>query len=39
MTISEFTLIIALPLTTFLQRSLRHAQLLNEARADAKTGL
>jgi diguanylate cyclase (GGDEF)-like protein len=39
MTISEFTLIIALPLTTLLQRSFRHAQLLNEARADAKTGL
>ncbi|MGH3281524.1 MAG: GGDEF domain-containing protein [Trebonia sp.] len=39
MTISEYTLIIALPLTTLLQRSIRHAQLLNEARADAKTGL
>jgi diguanylate cyclase (GGDEF)-like protein len=39
MTISEFTLIIALPLTTLLQRSFRHAQLLNEARADSKTGL
>ena len=39
MTISEFTLIIALPLTTLLQRSFRHAQLLSEARADAKTGL
>ena len=39
MTISEFTLIIALPLTTLLQRSFRHAQLLNDARADAKTGL
>lgn len=39
MTISQFTLIIALPLTTLLQRSFRHAQLLNEARADAKTGL
>jgi diguanylate cyclase (GGDEF)-like protein len=39
MTISEFTLIIALPLATLLQRSFRHAQLLNEARADAKTGL
>jgi diguanylate cyclase (GGDEF)-like protein len=39
MTISVFTLIVALPLTTLLQRSFRHAQLLNEARADAKTGL
>jgi diguanylate cyclase (GGDEF)-like protein len=39
MTMSEFTLIIALPLTTLLQRSFRHAQLLNDARADAKTGL
>jgi diguanylate cyclase (GGDEF)-like protein len=39
MTISEFTLIVALPLTTLLQRSFRHTQLLNEARADAKTGL
>jgi diguanylate cyclase (GGDEF)-like protein len=39
MTISDLTLIIALPLTTLLQRSFRHAQLLNEARADAKTGL
>ncbi|MBO0769789.1 MAG: GGDEF domain-containing protein, partial [Solirubrobacterales bacterium] len=39
MTISELTLIIALPLTTLLQRSFRHAQLLSEARADAKTGL
>jgi diguanylate cyclase (GGDEF)-like protein len=39
MTISAFTLIIALPLATLLQRSFRHAQLLSEARADAKTGL
>jgi diguanylate cyclase (GGDEF)-like protein len=39
MTISEFTLIVALPLTTLLQRSFRHAQLLSEARADSKTGL
>ncbi|MGH3207896.1 MAG: GGDEF domain-containing protein [Trebonia sp.] len=39
MTISCLTLIIALPLATLLQRSFRHAQLLNEARADAKTGL
>ncbi len=39
MTVSHLTLIIALPLATLLQRSFRHAQLLNEARADAKTGL
>jgi diguanylate cyclase (GGDEF)-like protein len=39
MTISFLTLIIALPLATLLQRSVRHAHLLNEARADAKTGL
>ena len=39
MTISFLTLIIALPLTTLLQRSVRHTRLLNEARADSKTGL
>jgi diguanylate cyclase (GGDEF)-like protein len=39
MTISDLTLIIALPLATLLQRSFRHAQLLNDARADSKTGL
>src|SRR5579863_2057018 len=39
MTISDLTLIVALPLATLLQRSFRHAQLLNEARADSKTGL
>lgn len=39
MTISDLTLIVALPLATLLQRSFRHAQLLSEARADAKTGL
>jgi len=39
MTISFLTLIIALPLATLLQRSFRHAHLLNEARADSKTGL
>jgi diguanylate cyclase (GGDEF)-like protein len=39
MTISDLMLIVALPLTTLLQRSFRHAQLLSEARADAKTGL
>jgi diguanylate cyclase (GGDEF)-like protein len=36
---SPLTLIIALPLGTLLQRSFRHAQLLHEAREDAKTGL
>ncbi|HVT67385.1 MAG TPA: GGDEF domain-containing protein [Trebonia sp.] len=39
MTISDLTLIVALPLATLLQRSFRHAQLLSEARADSKTGL
>jgi diguanylate cyclase (GGDEF)-like protein len=39
MTVSTLTLIVALPLATLLQRSFRHTQLLNEARADAKTGL
>jgi diguanylate cyclase (GGDEF)-like protein len=39
MTISYLTLIVALPLATLLQRSFRHNRLLNEARADAKTGL
>ena len=39
MTVSNLVLIIALPLVTLLQRSFRHTQLLNEARADAKTGL
>ncbi|MBV9384243.1 MAG: GGDEF domain-containing protein [Streptosporangiaceae bacterium] len=29
----------ALPVVTLLQRSLRHAQLLSESRADSKTGL
>lgn len=39
LTVSVFTLIIALPLVTLLQRSFRHEQLLHEARADSKTGL
>ncbi len=39
MTISWCMLLIALPLATLLQRSFRHQHLLNEARADAKTGL
>ena len=29
----------ALPVVTLLQRSLRHAQLVNDSRADSKTGL
>jgi diguanylate cyclase (GGDEF)-like protein len=36
---SLFTMVIALPLVTLLQRSFRHAQLLEDARADSKTGL
>jgi len=39
MTISCWILLVALPLGTLLQRSFRHTSLLNEARADAKTGL
>jgi diguanylate cyclase (GGDEF)-like protein len=39
LTTSSLTLIIALPLATLLQRAFRHNQLLQEARADAKTGL
>ncbi|HEX3964620.1 MAG TPA: GGDEF domain-containing protein [Trebonia sp.] len=37
--VSLLTLIVAFPLGTLLQRSYRHAQLLYDARADAKTGL
>jgi diguanylate cyclase (GGDEF)-like protein len=36
---SKIALIFAFPFVTLLQRSLRHAQLLNDARADSKTGL
>jgi diguanylate cyclase (GGDEF)-like protein len=39
LTMSTWTLIVALPLTTILQRAFRHDQLLQQARADAKTGL
>jgi diguanylate cyclase (GGDEF)-like protein len=39
MTISGLILFVAFPMATLLQRSFRHAQLLSEARADAKTGL
>jgi len=34
-----FLALLSLPLVALLQRSLRHAQLLNESRTDAKTGL
>ena len=36
---SLLTVVIALPLATLLQRSLRHAQLVQDSRVDAKTGL
>ena len=36
---SAFVLFYALPLVILLQRSLRHAQLLNASRIDSKTGL
>jgi diguanylate cyclase (GGDEF)-like protein len=39
LTVSWFALIVALPLTTMLQRAFRHDQLLQQAQADAKTGL
>src|ERR1039457_3356839 len=37
--ISALTLAFALPFVTLLQRSSRHAQLINDSRIDAKTGL
>ena len=37
--VSLLALVVAFPLGTLLQRSHRHAQLLYDARADAKTGL
>jgi diguanylate cyclase (GGDEF)-like protein len=37
--VSPFALLVACPLGRLLQRSYRHAQLLYDARADAKTGL
>jgi diguanylate cyclase (GGDEF)-like protein len=37
--ISLVTIVFALPFVTLLQRSLRHAQLLNASRMDSKTGL
>jgi diguanylate cyclase (GGDEF)-like protein len=36
---SMIALALAFPLVTLLQRSSRHAQLLNDSRADSKTGL
>ena len=36
---SLFTVLIALPLATLLQRSALHAQLVKDARTDSKTGL
>jgi diguanylate cyclase (GGDEF)-like protein len=36
---SPLTIVFALPFVTLLQRSLRHAQLLNASRVDSKTGL
>jgi len=36
---SPVTIVFALPFVTLLQRSLRHAQLLNASRIDSKTGL
>lgn len=37
--VSPVTIIFALPLVTVLQRSVRHAQLVNASRVDSKTGL
>ena len=36
---SLVTIVFALPFVTLLQRSMRHAQLLNASRMDSKTGL
>jgi diguanylate cyclase (GGDEF)-like protein len=36
---TPLTVVFALPFVTLLQRSLRHAQLLNASRVDSKTGL
>jgi diguanylate cyclase (GGDEF)-like protein len=38
-TITPLTIILSLPFVTLLQRSVRHAQLVNESRIDSKTGL
>lgn len=37
--VSFITIVFALPFVTLLQRSVRHAQLLNASRIDSKTGL
>jgi diguanylate cyclase (GGDEF)-like protein len=37
--ISPFTVVVALPLATLLQRSAVHGQLVKDARTDSKTGL
>ena len=37
--VSPFTMIFAVPFVTLLQRSFRHAQLVNASRIDSKTGL
>jgi diguanylate cyclase (GGDEF)-like protein len=37
--VSLLTLVFALPFVTLLQRSVRHAQLVNASRVDSKTGL
>jgi diguanylate cyclase (GGDEF)-like protein len=37
--VSPLTILLALPLVTVLQRSVRHAQLVNASRIDSKTGL
>ncbi len=37
--ISPFTVVVALPLATLLQRSAVHGQLMRDARSDSKTGL
>lgn len=37
--VSFLTIVFALPFVTLLQRSVRHAQLLNASRRDSKTGL
>ncbi|HEY2551474.1 MAG TPA: GGDEF domain-containing protein [Streptosporangiaceae bacterium] len=38
-TVTPLTIVLALPFVTLLQRSSRHAQLINESRIDSKTGL
>ncbi|MGI8446102.1 MAG: diguanylate cyclase [Streptosporangiaceae bacterium] len=37
--VTPLTIVFALPLVTLLQRSVRHAQLVNASRIDSKTGL